>query len=93
MIIHCSKKFIEAIKYANSINDSTLEKCLESFENWEKRTGGTVELYKDKSPLSFLFCRKINGEVEVNGGLIYHGNPDESFSFQIEKSTGWQVHT
>jgi hypothetical protein len=34
-----------------------------------------------------------NGEEELLGGLIYHGNHDVSRSFQIESSIGWEIHT
>ena len=29
----------------------------------------------------------------MNGGVLYHGNPDESYAVTFDPTKGWQIHT
>lgn len=96
MKILCEEHFKEVQRYAEEINDNSLSKCLERLESWEKNPDRPceVELRWDFAPYSFLFTQRYpDGRIGLSGGLIYHGNPDESFSVTIDSSRKWQIHT
>lgn len=93
MKIHCGDRLVEARAYAKETGDDSLEKCLKSMELYEKNYNGEVHLYQDFAPLSMLFDVVCNGVRVLNGGIIYHGNPDVSYSVQLVPSVGWQIHT
>lgn len=79
-----------------SINDKTLENCLERLKQWEKNENRPceIELYYDHAPYSFGFCERYpDGNTGIVGGLLYHGNPDESFAVTMERFHGWSIHT
>lgn len=93
MVIKCEERYNEAMEFAEKIGDKSLQDCLNRLKSWE-RDGLTIYLYKDFAPYSFYFEEmREDGTRSMNGGLIYHGNPDQSRSFQIEPSTGWEIHT
>ena len=55
---------------------------------------GEIELYYDHAPYSFGFCERYpDGNTGIVGGLLYHGNPDESFAVTMERFHGWSIHT
>ena len=94
MVIKCEERYKEALEYAERTEDKTLQNCLERLNQWETNNGCEIILYYDRSPLSFYFeMNDKEGNRVMNGGLLYHGNSDESFAFQIEPSKGWQIHT
>lgn len=33
------------------------------------------------------------GNIVMNGGIVYHGDPDESYSYTMNPTKGWQMHT
>ncbi|WP_302430211.1 DUF4120 family protein, partial [Phocaeicola coprophilus] len=46
------------------------------------------------APYSFGFCERYpDGNTGIVGGLLYHGNPDESFAVIMERFHGWSIHT
>ena len=48
----------------------------------------------DKAPYSFGFRERYpDGNTGIVGGLLYHGNPDESFAVTMERFHGWSIHT
>ena len=48
----------------------------------------------DHAPYSFGFCERYpDGNTGIVGGLLYHGNPDESFAVTMERFHGWSIHT
>ncbi len=53
------------------------------------RTVHEIELYYyDHAPYSFGFCERYpDGNTGIVGGLLYHGNPDESFAVTMERFT------
>ena len=86
----------KVVQYAKSINDKTLENCLERLKQWEKNENRPceIELYYDHAPYSFGFCERYpDGKGGIVGGLLYHGNPDESFAVTMERFHGWSIHT
>ena len=96
-----------AKKFAESIKDETLQKCLDSLEQVEKNyaeNGMKVQtnIFNDFAPLSFEFTRYEIGTATFlgNGGVIFHGNHDgygsgqcPTFSVCLEPTTGWSIHT
>ncbi len=61
-----------------------------------------VELYPDFAPQSFFWVWKdlTNGQIIMNGGLIYHGKHDNggdggapTFSVSLTPQSGWSIHT
>lgn len=96
MKIICQEHYDKVLKYAQEIGDITLESCLERLKRWENNSQNPceMELYYDHAPYSFLFKQRYeNGNYGVIGGLVYHGNPDQSGCFQIEPTKGWEIHT
>lgn len=97
MKICCSQEYYDkVVQYAKSINDKTLENCLERLKQWEKNENRPceIELYYDHAPYSFGFRERYpDGNIGIVGGLLYHGNPDESFAVIMERFHGWSIHT
>ena len=61
MKICCSQEhYDKVVQYAKSINDKTLENCLERLKQWEKNENHPceIELYYDHAPYSFGFCER-----------------------------------
>lgn len=93
MEIKCEERYQEALDHAEKTGDKTLQNCLDRLKGWEKN-GTTIYLYKDFAPLSFYFEEiDKDGKRRLNGGVNYHGNPDESCSFTMDPTIGWQIHT
>ena len=92
MKICCSQEhYDKVVQYAKSINDKTLENCLERLKQWEKNENRPceIELYYDHATYSFGFCERYpDGNTGIVGGLLYHGNPDESFAVTMERFHG-----
>ena len=71
-------------RYAESIGDTSFQKCLDRLESWEK----------NPAPYSFGFTQRYpDGRTGIVGGLLYHGIPDRSFAVTLEPFHGWQIHT
>ena len=72
MKIKCQEHYEKTIKYAESIGDKTLNKCIERLKQWEVNSNGRyeIELYYDSSPYSFGFAEVAkDGTRGVVGGL------------------------
>ena len=97
MKIMCTQEhYDKVVQYVKSINDKTLENCLERLKQWEKNKNCPceIELYFDHAPYSFGFCERYpDGRTGIVGGLLYHGNPDESFAVTLDRIHGWSIHT
>lgn len=94
MQIKCEERYHEAIKHAEQTNDKTLQDCLQRLQNWETRENAEIHLMKDRSPLSLYFeMYNKTGDLIMNGGVVYHGNPDQSYSFTTDPTIGWQIQT
>jgi hypothetical protein len=94
MQIRCEERYKEAMAYAEETNNNTLQNCLARLEQWEKNRDCEIILYYDRSPLSFYFeMNDKTGKRVMNGGLLYHGTPDESNAVTFDPTKGWQIHT
>lgn len=96
MKIMCQEHFDKVQKYAEEIGDKSFQRCLERFKMWEINPNRPceIELYKDRAEYSFLFKQVYpDKRIGLQGGLIYHGNPDRSFSVTIDTTDKWQIHT
>ena len=75
MKILCSQEhYDKVVQYAESIGDTTLQRCLERLKSWEKNPNRPCE-------------------IGIEGGLLYHGRPDQSFAVLLEPFHGWSIHT
>ncbi len=86
----------KVVKYAESINDTTLQNCLDRLRQWEENAKHAfeIELYYDSAPYSFGFAERYpDGKIGIVGGVLYHGTPDESFAVTLNPTKGWQIHT
>ena len=93
MTIKCEERYQEAMDYAEKTNDKSLQNCLDSLKRWEANGNSEIILYKDFAPYSFYFEEMKDGNRIMNGGLLYHGNPDQSYAVQLVSSIGWSIHT
>ena len=79
-----NEEHFENVKhYAESIGDTSLQKCLERLKSWEGNPDYPCEIslyYPD-------------GRTGIVGGLLYHGIPDRSFAVTLQPFHGWQIHT
>ena len=48
-----------------------------------------------KSASHSLGLREVypDGGAGIVGGLLYHGNPDQSFAVLLNPVNGWSIHT
>lgn len=90
-------RLLEAILYGHKIQNDSLLEILERYSNDPR---GNLVLYPDFAPLSMLFAIMKDGQVIMNGGVIFHGKHDgngsgsaPTFSVSITKTDGWQIHT
>lgn len=97
MRIACTERYNEAVAYAKQIGDKTLQECLDKLQRWEdsrSADGYEMVLYKDLAPYSMGFVHlRPDGTEHLRGGLIFHGNPDQSYSVTSDPTIGWQTHT
>ena len=87
MKILCQEHYDKVVKYAKEIGDTSLDNCLKRLEQWENNPNCPceIELYRDFAPHSFGFRECYpDGKTGIVGGLIYHGNPDRSYSVLLE---------
>lgn len=96
MEIHCLEKFRETSDYAVELGDTSFQNCIAKLESWEKREWCpcTIHLYNDRAPYSFFFKEVYaDGRTGICGGLLYHGDPDESMAVTFNTTDRWQTHT
>lgn len=97
MKINCQERYNEALAYAETLGDSTLKECLDKLKRWEDARlaeGYEMVLYNDFAPYSMGFTLlRPDGTKHLSGGLIFHGNPDQSRSITSDNTIGWQTHT
>ena len=95
MKIRCQEHYGKTVKYAESIGDTTLKRCLEELKLREKNSNGVyeIELYADFSPYSFGFAERTadgrTGIVAVCSTM----QPDESYAAMLVSMHGWSIHT
>lgn len=99
LVDHTEGKF-DAVKQFVSENPQYKEsfnRCLETLERiMDNNPDCNCLLFKDFAPhsLQFVFQHKETpAKILILGGLIFHGNPDESLSVQLVPSEGFALHT
>ena len=99
-------KLDEALKYAKSIKDDSLQKCLDRIKHYEdehKKVNNDIEtdIMTDFAP-SFYFVRynTVTESFISDGGIIFHGKRDNggngsspTFSVNLTPTNGWAIHT
>ena len=87
-------KLAKAKALAEETNDPTLQRCLDRLDQYG-RDGGYTFLYGDFCPHCFGYTvYRADGSRSFNGGLNYHGSPDQSCSIRIGEHEGcWSIHT
>lgn len=94
MIIKCEERYQEALAHAKNTGDKTLQDCLGRLKRYETNMNAEAHLMRDRSKLSLYFeLFDKNGNLVLNGGIVYHADPDESYSFTMDSIIGWQIHT
>ncbi len=94
MQIKCEERYREALAHAEKTDDKSLQQCIDKLKSWEPLYGGELVLTEYFAPLSFNFkIIDTAGKTLINGGLLYHGNPDQSHAITFDRSIGWQTHT
>ena len=74
-------------RYAESIGDTSLQKCLDRLKSWEENPDrpSEISLCYDHAPYSFGFTQRYpDGKTGIVGGLLYHGIPDRSFAVTVD---------
>lgn len=73
------------------------DRCIETLNRIDKNNPEyQCLLFKDWAPYSmgFVFQHKQDqSKILINGGFIFHGNPDESLSVQLVLAKGFAIHT
>lgn len=102
MIDLTNNNLTEALEFAKSINDTTLQDCLNRLELIDKNLGSETTICDDFAPYSFEFSRNKDGHSIGDGGIIFHGKHDNggdgsapTFSVSLDNDTTprWQIHT
>ena len=96
MKILCQERYDKAVAYAKEIKNDTLQKCIDRLKQWEENPNCPceIELYYDSAPHSFGFRQVYpDGRTGIVGGLLYHGQPDQSFAVLMNPIHGWTIHT
>lgn len=102
MIDNTEGRLATELEYAKSINNSTLQNCIDRLEKScsQYKPAAVVEIYPDSAPHSFYFVRKHEGVFAGNGGIIYYekndsgvGAPQFSVSIGNNLNTRWEIHT
>ena len=101
MFIDKTNGLLDKIKQFAITNN--LQENLENNLSCLKRhieNGCEVTLYPDFAPLSLYFEITREGNLCLNGGVIFHGKHDNggngqapTFSVSLQPSKGWQIHT
>lgn len=95
----CDDSYVnEQMEYAEKHNDNSLKNIFDSFKNRPRcNDSHEIVISRDFAERSFIFTELIDGKPQLNGGIIFHGYPEEGYkdgcSVQLTKSYGWSVHT
>lgn len=91
-------KLKEFILDCRSHNDDSLLKCMKRFHNYRQQAKDhKVSIWYDERYNEFSFAVMVNGECQMNGGIIFHGWPESGYqqsnSVQLSPQYGWASHT
>ena len=86
MKIMCQEHYDEVVRYAKELGDESLQACLAKLRSWEEHFHRPceIELYRQRYP---------DGSLGIVGGLVYHGMPDRSGCYTMNREDRWQTHT
>lgn len=99
----CDKALSETLEFAKK--HGRLQDFLDQVQHVRNiasnHTGARVKFCKDFSPHSFVWViRKADGNMVMNGGLIFHGPHDgfgsgqgPTYSVTLNPTDGWSIHT
>lgn len=96
--VKCPMYLDEQMKYAELHNDTSLSDIITRLENRPRcAKKHRVVIAEDFTKRSFIFTEYINDRISLNGGIIFHGYPEEgykeNYSVQLSPAYGWQMHT
>ena len=97
--INCQLDYLqEQLNYAKEHDDNSLSDILKHLENRPRvARSHRIQIDKDFTERSFIFTEIINDVVELRGGIIFHGYPEEgykeNYSTLLAPTFGWQIHT
>jgi len=94
-------KLSEALEFAKSINDTSLQDCIDRLNAIDKNCDTETTVMEDYAPRSFYFERYDKEKnFRGNGGIIFHGHHDgygsgsvPTFSVTLTPTKGWCIHT
>lgn len=91
-------KLKELILDCRSHNDDSLLKCMKRFHNYRQQAKDhKVSIWYNERYNGFSFAVMVNGECQMNGGIIFHGWPESGYqqnnSVQLSPQYGWASHT
>jgi|WetSurMetagenome_2_1015567.scaffolds.fasta_scaffold111619_2 hypothetical protein len=100
-MIDLTEGTLDTVKeFAISINDNSLQECLDRLEQVDKNLDCITRISNDFADKSFYFTRWKGESCLGNGGIIYHGTHDNggdggapTFSVNITPQSGWCIHT
>ena len=80
-------------RYAESIGDTSLRKCLERLKSWRKILHAAKSHSTMTMPQSFGFTQRYpDGRTGIVGGLLIT-QLHCSFAVTLQPFHGWQIHT
>ena len=79
------ERFRQALDLAKKLEDSSLIMCIERLSHYSRVSDNQIiVISKDFAPNSFSFAMKTDGEVRLNGGIIFYNSSDGKH---------WHIHT
>lgn len=79
------KRYQADLKYAESLNDTSLKDCINRLSRWcRKAVNHYIAIYSDFSEHGYCFCEMVNDEPNINGGIIMS---------QYAEKNRWSTHT
>ena len=100
MIDATDGKLDEALKFAETRKDESLQQCINRLKLIDENDGTVTTIIQDFAPHSFYFTRVKDGNFRGNGGIIFHGKHDNggdgsspTFSVNLVPTVGWSIHT
>jgi len=100
MIDQTDGKLDEALEFAKTRKDESLQKCIDRLKLADELNETETRLFDDFSLYSFYFVRNKDDIFLGNGGVIFHGKHDNggdgsspTFSVNLTPTDGWAIHT
>ena len=79
-----AQRMTEALSFAKSLNDTSLNDCLSRLKRWRRiARNQKIVISIDFENYCFNFAEMVNEECHINGGIIYH---------KEKADNRWQIH-